>query len=302
MKSLLAFFLSVLLTSAAFAAPPTGRYKAALDALQQLQQAHSDKSELINIGTNDDGVDIIGLRVSLTPKQVDPRKIGHLVVSTHHGNEQKATDFTLAFTEDLLRRYDSSRALYSSKLADIEWTIIPVLNVSGYNSNSRYEHGQDSNRDYPGPCLTGKGGQVKSIRLMMDFLNTRPFAASVTVHGYIGTMTFPWGVNTTNTHSNDHNAYDRMFAQAASFNSYRYGTSTDLIYSAEGTFEDYVYWKHGIWSLLLEMRDGGANDIKTTVPAIQAFFDQVDSSPSTKNQMTGSCIRGANYANISRLD
>lgn len=297
MKSLLAVFFSFGLAATVYAAPPTGRYKAALDALQQLQQAHPDKAQLINIGTNDDGVDIIGLRVSLTPRQVDPRKIGHLVVSTHHGNELKATDFTLAFTQDLLRRYDS-RALYSSKLADIEWTIIPVLNISGYNGNSRYEHGADSNRDYPGPCLSGQGGRVKSIRLMMDFLKTRPFAASVTVHGYIGTMTFPWGVNTTNTHSHDHNAYDRMFAQAASYNGYRYGTSTDLIYSAEGTFEDYVYWKHGIWSLLLEMRDGSANDIKTSVPAIQAFFDQVDSSPSTKNQMTGSCSKATTYADL----
>jgi carboxypeptidase T len=300
MKSVLTLVVSLGLAGSAFGAAPTGRYKAALDALQQLQKAHPDKSQLINLGTNDEGVDIVGLRVSLTPTQVDPRKVGHLLVSTHHGNELKATDFTLAFTQDLLRRYDS-RELYSSKLSDIEWTIIPVLNVSGYNGNSRYEHGQDSNRDYPGPCNGGKGPTIKSIQLVMNLLKSRPFAASVTVHGYIGTMTFPWGVNTTNTHSHDHNAYDRMFAKAASFNGYRYGTSTDLIYSAEGTFEDYVYWKHGIWSLLLEMRDGSASDIRTSVPAIQAYFDQVDSSPSVKNQMTGTCTRPASYADL-RLD
>ncbi len=287
------------LTLTVFGAPPTGRYKTALDALQKLQQQHPNTSALINIGTNDEGTDIIGLRVSVTPNQVDPRKIGHLLVATHHGNELKATDFALAFTQDLLRRYDS-RALYSSRLADIEWTIIPVLNVSGYNVATRHENGHDSNRDYPGPCLSGPGGQVKSIQLMMNFLKSRTFAASVTVHGYIGTLTFPWGVNTTNTHSHDHNAYDRIFAQAASFNSYRYGTSTDLIYSAEGTFEDYVYWKHGIWSLLLELRDGSVSDIKASVPAVQTFFDQVDSSASTKNQMTGTCNKPG-YADL-RLD
>jgi len=295
MRSIRLFVVTFGLAAMAFAAAPTGKYKTALDALQQLQKAYPDKSALINLGANDEGVDIIGIRISATPTQMDPRKIGHLVVSTHHGNEQRATDFTLALTQDLLKRY-SSRDFYSSKLPDIEWTIIPVLNVSGYNANTRYEHGYDSNRDYPGPCIGGAGGKVRSIALMMNLLKTRTFAASATIHGYVGTMTFPWGVNTTNTHSNDHNAYDKLFASAASYNGYRYGTSTDLIYSAEGTFEDYVYWKHGIWSLLLEMRDGGASDIKSSVPAVEAFFDQVDSSPSTKNQMTGSCQKAASYA------
>jgi carboxypeptidase T len=297
------FFLSILATvavHAGFAAAPTGRYKAALDVMQQLQKAYPDKSALFSVGTNDDGTDIIAMRVSVTPNQTDPRKVGHLVVSTHHGNELKATDFTLAYTKNLLERY-RSRELYSGNLADIEWIIIPVLNVSGYNAATRYERGTDPNRDYPGPCNGGTGGRLKSIRLVMDLLNSRPFAASVTVHGYIGTITYPWGVNTTNTHSNDHNAYDRIFAQAAAFNGYRYGTSTDLIYSAEGTFEDYVYWKHGIWSLLLEMRDGSANDIKTSVPAIQTFFDQVDSSASKKNQMTGKCARAGNRPDL-RID
>jgi carboxypeptidase T len=289
MNFIFSVLLSLGIVSAANAAAPSGRYKLALDALQQIVSAHPDKASIFSIGKNDDNTDIIAVRISTTPTQMDPRKVGHLVVSTHHGNELKATDFTLAFIKNVLERYDS-RELYSSKLADIEWTIVPVLNVTGYNAANRHEHGVDPNRDYPGPCISGAGGKLKSIRLVMGLLQSRPFAASVTVHGYIGTLTFPWGVNTTNTHTHDHNAYDRMFAQAASFNSYRYGTSTDLIYSAEGTFEDYVYWKHGIWSALLEMRDGSANDIKTSVLAIQTYFDQVDSSPSTKNQMTGSCV------------
>lgn len=290
MKALFAVLLSLGMTVSAFGAAPTGKYKAALDALQQLHNAHPDKSALFSIGANDDGVDIMAMRVSLTPTQSDPRKVGHLLVSTHHGNEQKSTDFTLEFTRQLLERYDH-RDMYGTALADTEYVIVPVLNVSGYNANNRYEKGQDPNRDYPGPCIGGAGGRLKSIALTMRLLASRTWAAAVTVHGYIGTLTFPWGVNTTNTHTLDHNAYDRLFAGAASFNGYRYGTSTDLIYSAEGTFEDYVYWKHGIWSLLIEMRDGSASDIKTSVPAVAAFFDAVDSSPSTKNQMTGKCAR-----------
>lgn len=271
-------------------AAPTGRYKVIVDKLNQLHEQYSGFSEILSIGTNDDGEEIVAMRVSTSPAHVDPNKIGQLVVSTHHGNELKAPEFTMYWLEELLKKYTSDE-LFRGNYADREWTVIPVLNISGYNAANRYEKGQDPNRDYPGPCISGVGGRLKSIESMMEFLTSRTFAGSLTVHGYAGALTYPWGVNVANTHTKDHTAYDTNVRGAAALNGYRYGTSTDIVYPCDGAFEDYVYWKHGIWSLLLELQSGSQSDIVATSSSIFHYFDHLDSSPSVNNQLESHCSR-----------
>lgn len=279
-----------LLGTLAVAAPPTGRYKNIVDHMETLRARYPHLVSIFSIGTNDDNVEIYAMRISTAPQTVDPNKIGHFMVSTHHGNELAAPLFTMAFIEDLLVRYDSAD-LWRAGLHDQEFTIIPVLNVSGYNANQRHEHGRDPNRDYPNPCTSSPGGRLKSIARLMDFLKTRIFSGSVTVHGYDGSLTFPWGMHADDYHTQDHNEYTSIFQKAAAFNGYRVGTAADVVYPANGCYEDWVYWKHGMWSLLLELRNGSAKDIKDTVPAIAAFYDQLRASPSNKNQFLGNCLR-----------
>lgn len=271
-------------------AAPTGRYKVVVDKLTQMQSAHPTVSQLFSIGKNAQGEDIVAIRVSTSPAQMVPSKIGHIVVSTHHGNELAAPEFTLAFIQDLLTRFESDE-IYRGKLADTEWTIIPVLNISGYNSANRNENGMDPNRDYPGPCISQAGGQVGSIRTLMQFLNTRVFSGSLTVHGYAGALTYPWGVDVHNTHSLDHNLFEKITREAAKLNGYRYGTSTDVVYPCDGAYEDYVYWKYGMWSLLLELKSGNGDDIPRSVKAMASYFDQLESSPSTQHNLTSACAK-----------
>lgn len=271
-------------------AEPTGRYKTIVDSLNAIHAQYPETTEVFSIGANDDGVELYAMRVSVTPKETDLKKIGQLVVSTHHGNELKAPEFTMYFLKELVKRYHS-RELFRGNLSDMEWTVVPVLNVSGYNAGNRYEKGMDPNRDYPGPCFNAQGGKLKSIQRVMDFAASRPFAGSLTVHGYAGALTYPWGVSVSNTHTNDHNAYVSITQKAAAMNGYRFGTSTDIVYPVDGAYEDYVYWKHGMWSLLLELKDGSTTDIERTEKAITYYFDQIDSTPSTQNQLTSSCSR-----------
>lgn len=265
-----------------------GRYAEIVKGLNTLNAKYENISKIISIGKNDDENEIFAMRVSLNPKAVDSTKVGHLIVGTHHGNERHAATFTMAFLENLLSRFNSSE-VFRGQLADTEWTIIPVLNISGYNANTRYEKGLDPNRDYAGPCIPAAGGKLKSISAMTSFLNTRIFSGSLTVHGYIGTLTYPWGVDTSDVHSHDHNLFEQITAKAAKINGYRYGTSTDIVYPADGTFEDYTYWKHGMWSLLLELESGSDSDIKSSVEAMALFFDNLNASPSTQHELTGKC-------------
>jgi len=272
------------------AAEPTGRYKQIVDGMKKLNEAYPTISHIYSIGKNDDDVEIMAMRISVTPTKMDPAKIGQLVVGTHHGNESHAATFSMAFMKKTLERYETSE-VYRGNLADMEWTIVPVLNVSGYNANNRYEHGRDPNRDYPGPCIKATGGKLKSIALIMEAMKQRAYTGSLTVHGYVGTLTYPWGIDVKDDHTQDHNLFEQMTAKAAKLNGYRYGTSTEVVYPCDGTFEDYTYWKHGMWSLLLELRDGSEDDITRTVDSMVLYFDQLNSSPSVKNQLTSNCQR-----------
>jgi len=285
------FMMSLLvLGGLASATEPTGRYKQIVDQMGVIEKANPQWAKVFSIGTNDEGVELVAMRVSSTPEKMDLSKVGQLVVATHHGNEGGSTLFAMEFIKDLLNRYQSDE-LWKTSLGAMEFTVIPVLNVSGYNRNSRNEHGHDPNRDYPGPCKTNGVGKLKSIRTLMDFLTTRPFAGTVTAHGYIGNVTYPWGFYTDNNKTLDENQYRSIFRKVAEVNGYSYGNAGDAIYPANGTYEDYVYWKHGSWSLLLELRNGSAKDVAATVPAIATYFDLIDSTPSSKNQFEANCTR-----------
>jgi hypothetical protein len=292
MKLVLGLLL-VALSSVSLAAnsdEDASRYSKIVKELKAMETNHPGLAKFFSIGTNDEGTELYALRVSTSPQSMDPSKVGHFVVATHHGNEGGSTLFAMEFLKDLLKRYQTDE-LYKSNLAQMEFTVLPVLNVSGFNRNSRYEHGQDPNRDYPGPCQDKSTGKLKSIRTLMEFMGTRPFAAAVTAHGYIGNFTYPWGFYTDNNNTLDENRYREVFKKVAEVNGYSYGNAGDAIYPANGTYEDYVYWKHGSWSLLLELRNGSAKDVAGTVPAIARYFDLIDSSPSSKNQFTANCTR-----------
>jgi len=290
MKFLLGIVCVLGFSTAGFSAEPTGRYKEVVNQMKAMEAAHPTLAKVFSIGTNDDSVDIYAMRVSTDPSQMDPAKVGQFLVATHHGNEGGSTLLAMEYLKDLLNRYQSDE-LWKSSLGTTEWTVIPVLNISGFNANSRNEHGKDPNRDYPGPCRTSGYGKLKSIRTLMEFLNTRTFAGSLTAHGYIGNFTYPWGFYTDNNKTLDENQYRDIFRKAAEINGYSYGNAGDAIYPANGTFEDYVYWKHGSWSNLLELRNGSAKDVAATVPAVAKFFDLIDSTPSSKNQFQANCTR-----------
>jgi hypothetical protein len=272
------------------ATPPADRYETVVNEVTSLQAQFPDTSRIFSIGKNDEGTEMIAIRISTTPAIADPKKIAHVIVATHHGNESACPVFASHFTKKLLERYRSSE-LYRGNLADTEWTVIPVLNISGYNKYRREERGMDPNRDYPGLCNSFSGGRLKSIRTLMDYLKSRVFVGSVTVHGYVGSLTYPWGVDAYDTHTLDHNLFDSITEKAAALNGYKYGTSTDIVYPADNTYEDYAYYKHGLWSLLLELRNGSSNDVQTTTEALFTYFDALDSSPSLKNQFTSQCKR-----------
>lgn len=257
---------------------------------------------IVSIGKNDQDQNILALKIEFP---IQKNKVDQLVVAAHHGNESLSVPVSLEFAGQVLQILKNTEHPFHSSFKNKRFHIIPALNISGINNNRREEYdiegiSHDPNRDYPDACnKTKKNFKLKSTSLLTRYIYNNNIVSAATVHGYIGTLTFPWGMFTKNTHTHDHQTYLNISQFAVKANSYQVGTHADQIYPAEGSFEDYMYLEFGIWTVLLEI-DHNPNISKDAHSLIRYFY----ASPNTRSkqhQHTANCksIR-KNYTPMSR--
>ncbi len=236
---------------------------------------------LFTLGKNDQGKDIVGMIIG----DVSSAQVKHLVVGTHHGNERAAADVPFTFADNVIAQYDSTVLFY----------VIPVLNISGYNVDRREETGSDknthdSNRDYEDACDTKHDFQLKSTTLIADFIDKENIVSAVSVHGYVGSFTYPWGTYLSDYATLDDNMLATWAAKAAKLNGYQTGTHGAVVYPAAGAFEDWAYLKHGVWSFLMEIRSP-SSDLKKDGASLYEFFKN---SPKERSAHVGqkvNCVK-----------
>jgi len=262
----------------------TTNYDRIVQSLKTLVANNPQTTELVTIGTSDSGLPIYGVKIG-------KGEVKTLVVATHHGNEYGSTAVGMGFAESLAQDPIANQSVY----------VIPVLNIAGYNSRNRYERAQnnrsyDPNRNYPGPCGTEGPFTLKSTRALADFVAAEEIVTSATLHTFMPAALYPWGFSTRETQTSDESTYIDLSRVATKLSGYPYGNSTDMLYAADGTYEDYAYWKHGIWSLLFELgrsHNPSENEIRDmiriNVPGLRAFLEAAPSKRSTENKFTGTC-------------
>lgn len=267
-----------------YAAVQMSNYDRIVESLKKLATENPQVAQLIDIGISDSGKPIYGLKIGngATPT---------LVVATHHGNEYGSTAVGIGMAESLVKEPIADQTVY----------VIPVLNISGYDSRSRYEKASDSryydpNRDYPGPCGTDGPFKLKSTKALAQFVDEKNIVTSATLHTYMPGVLYPWGFSTRETRTEDESTYIDLSRVATQESHYQYGNSTDILYAADGTYDDYSYWKHGIWSLLFEM--GGTHSpnqnqinemVRVNVPGIRNFLATAPKERSQQHTFTGQC-------------
>lgn len=262
-------------------------YSQVLEGMENLARAYPETVKLFDLGANDQGERIRGMRVG-----VGGRK-RQLLVGAHHGNERLSADVAMAAARRLAEDLSDPASSRFGDLVSSEFYVIPVLNIGGYDSNRREERDstgrpRDPNRDYPDPCATGKTDfRLKSTRLLARFVEERGVVGAVTVHGYIGTFTYPWGIHTDDSRTPDHDHFHSMGSRAVKVNGYRTGTHTDLIYPAAGAFEDWAYHAHGVWVMLLELRRNP--DIARDAESLLTYFTAVPGNRSAYHEHHGTC-------------
>lgn len=277
-----AFAISVFSLSAE-ARPQTDKYPDVQKFMRELVQKHPESTQLFELGGSDSGQVIEGLRIGNGPTK-------HLVVATHHGNEYGSTEVARGV----------AASLAASPLKGLTVFVVPVLNIHGYNTRRRVEDVgpkmYDANRDYPGPCGTEGPFKLKSTSALAAFLEKEQIVAAATLHTRHPAVVWPWGFATKDLVPPQLDLF-RMLAQAATVESkYMIGNSTEVLYPAPGTFEDYAFWRHGVWTLLFELgrthkpHDGEvAEMVRVNVPGIRRMLELAPQARAEDHEFRGTC-------------
>lgn len=260
------------------------KYADVKNFLHELVRTHPDTARSVTVGASDSGEMIEGVVIGNGATH-------NLVVGTHHGNEYGSTEVAMAFAASLAERPIANQTVY----------VIPVLNISGYNAKQREErdatgHYRDPNRDYPGPCGTEGPHRLKSTASLAKFIDQENIVATATLHTYYPAVVYPWGISTYDVST----PYDDIFKSLANYatemSKYTVGNSTEVIYPADGCYEDYAFWKSGVWSLLFELgysHNPSQTDInemiRTNVPGLRKMLEQAPREKAAKHEFTGSC-------------
>lgn len=254
--------------------------------IRQVEKDNPITSKVFQLGKSDQGNIIEGLTVGSGSAKA-------LIVGTHHGNEYGSTEVAKAM----------AKSLAESPIKDLTVYVIPVLNASGYTKNSRYEidstgRSRDPNRDYPGPCGTDGPFKLKSTAALASFIEKEQIVISATLHTYSPAVVYPWGISTHDIGTPYDDIFIRIAESAVVESKYEVGNSTVVMYPADGTFEDYAYWKLGSWSLLFELgyshtpsQSAVQEMVKVNVPGIRRFLEQAPNKAAEKHEFTGKCDR-----------
>lgn len=275
--------LDAILSLFLLAGPNPSNYDRVIQTIQQVAQQNPGTTQLISIGVNDKGVPIQAL-------QIGSGAVNALIVATHHGNEYGSTAVAMGVADSLAKNPVAGLTVY----------VVPVLNIGGYNQNNRYESSlagsHDPNRDYPGPCKSGSTFNLKSTKALADLVEQKNIAISATLHTYWPAVVYPWGISTRDLSTPHDDQYKKLVAAATVESGYQTGNNTEILYAADGTFEDYAYWKHGIWSLLFELGFSHSPDqtaiknmVESNIPGIRRFLEQSPKERATIHNFTGRC-------------
>jgi carboxypeptidase T len=283
----LAFVWILFLASLSHAQSISDRtYRDIVNALNQLERDYPRTVKVFTLGYSNEGIAIQGVHIG-------QGSLHNLAVATHHGNELAATEVGLAF----------AKSIAENPIPGQRISVIPVLNINGYAAHYRYEmiNGEkvNQNRDYPGPCGSSGPFLSTSTKALADFLARENIVAAATLHTYKPAVVYPWGISTNDVDTLSTPIFIDLAKAATVESHYQIGYSTTVMFPADGTFEDYAYWKHGIYALLFEIGEVNvpppdvlSKTIRDNVAGLRAMFSISPTTRAAQHEFTGQCYYG----------
>jgi hypothetical protein len=265
------------------------QFSAHLDDLVALRP---DLASKITVGTTIEGRTIYALRIT-SPGGANKPAV--LYTGCQHAREWAAAMSAMFIADSLVRDYGSDPAI-TSLVDRIEFFVIPVVNVDGFEftyapapigdrmwRKNRRDHGDgnfgvDLNRnwgvDWGGPNSTssntgsdlyfGSGPfSEPETAAVRDFIIARPrLVAHIDVHSYGQLVLQSWGyTNAENPHQDliddvGTRMNQGIFGTHGEF--YENGWGGSLLYLASGVMPDWCHGDRGMLSYTIEVRDQGA--------------------------------------------
>ncbi|CAG7816112.1 unnamed protein product [Allacma fusca] len=255
--------------------------------LQDISNQHKDISEVINIGTSTEGRTLKLIRIGANG---GTRKKAIFMDGAIHAREWIAPAVATWFVNELL----TNRNKYTTLLSQVDFYILPVANVDGYeysrttdrmwrktrsaNSGSTCR-GTDPNRNF----ATGYGGPGTSTnpcseiyrgtrafsepetKAMSDFINNRSTANWIVyaaLHSYSQMILTPWGYTydfpPTYTELKNLGVRAANALTAVHRTSYEVGSITEILSPGSGGSDDWAYGSGNFrYSYTIELRDTG---------------------------------------------
>jgi carboxypeptidase T len=282
-----AVLLTSLLATQVFAMDASQKkYSDVKNFMHDLVRTHPNTVRSVTIGESDSGDALEGVAIGDGP-------VHNLVVATHHGNEYGSTEVGMAV----------AASLASKPIADQTVYVVPVLNIAGYNDKNREEQDKDGNyndpnRDYPGPCGTEGPHHLKSTSALAKFIDREAIVTSATLHTYYPAVVYPWGFAASDLTTPYEDLFKKIVKNATEVSHYETGNSTAVIYPASGTYEDYAFWRSGVWSILFELGTShhpSQQDIdkmiRLNVPGIRKMLEEAPKARAENHEFTSSCLR-----------
>ncbi len=254
--------------------------------MNELVTRYPALASMENVGTTLEGRTIRGLRI--TNDAVAGDKPAVVYFGCEHAREWITSTVPTYVAAHLLDNYGTDSAV-TDLVDNVEFFLIPVFNVDGYEHTSTYRmwrknrrnngdgtFGVDLNRNW----AQGWGGEGSSsgtnseiyrgtapfsepeTQVLRDFFISHPnVRAQLDIHSYTQLILWPYGY--TPTLSADHAIYEQIgFAMqslifAVHGRNYTAGPIYTGIYPASGVSVDWTYEQQGILSLSFECRPTG---------------------------------------------
>lgn len=245
-----------------------------LAALEEMRNAYPHLiDQKYSIGQSWEGRELWVLRFTAAP---DPEAVPEvLFTALHHAREPQSLASLLYTMYYVLENYGTDPEV-TTLLENRALYFLPVLNPDGYvynqqiapagggmwrknrRNNVNGNWGVDLNRNYGyewgGSGSSGSPGsdiyrgpepfsEPETAALRM-WLQTRQIRAAFNYHSFSDLWLYPWGY-APNTYTPDNDIFAELAAEITRYNGYVYGTAADILYSAAGASDDWMYGEQG---------------------------------------------------------
>lgn len=234
-----------------------------------LRNQYPEITKLETLGLSTQNRVILAMKVTDNPQIEEPEPEIRLV-GAHHGNEKISTEVTLSFLKYLVENYAINQTV-TDLVNNREIWIIPILNVDGHISNSRYNGaGVDLNRDYGYMWQTGSPSpwSQPETRAIQKHSQDNNITLEYEYHSTASYVNYVWDY-----HPKDPPDSSYIITISQEYADSTYGSATTRLtkingfdwYVARGSAQDAIF---GIWG-------GIGTTIETQQPSQQARIDSI---------------------------